>query len=288
MFFSIITTAFNAELTLAAVFDSLRKQTFTDFEWIVVDDGSTDGTSLLLERLRSDSPFSIKLLRTENNHKKTALQYGLALATGFMTLNADADDTFPENALQLMYDCWMSIPNPEDYNGIVGLCYDENLQLIGDKFPQSPLDCDLIEMRLLYGIQGEKWGCLRTSRLKEVYPDYSDISGHVPEGIYQRKLSNKKVRCMNEVLRIYHMNVVGSMTNSGFNSANALGIVLDNLDWLENYSSYFRHSPLHFIKRAASYNKYLKYVPKERFGAIAPKTFFSRILILVTKLARFS
>lgn len=287
MFFSVITPAFNAQQTIRAVFESLNAQTFKSFEWIVIDDGSEDDTSLVVADLKSTGSFPITVLRTANNHKKGAIGEGLKLASGFMSLIADADDTFPEDALQHLYECWQALPDKTAFNGITGLCVDQNGQIIGDCFPQSPMDCDLIEMRLLHRIEGEKWGCVITAQLREVYPDFSGVAGHIPEGIYQRKLANKKQRCVNKVIRIYHTNVAGSITNSGFNPINAQGILLDAIDWLDNYKKYFKIAPLHFIKRAAAYNKYLKYLTAAQRSAVKPQTGFARLLILLTVCARF-
>lgn len=287
MFYSIVTPAFNAANTIERVYRSLQNQTFTDFEWIVIDDGSTDQTSALIEDYKMQSTFPITLIKIHNQHKKVAIRYGLEHAKGLMTLIADADDRIPEKSLQIMYDCWQKIPDKNSYNGICGLCVDQEGKLIGNRFPISPLDCNAIEMRLIHNVRGEKWGCVLTKDLFSSYPDFDSVAGHVPEGIYQRKLSDKKARFVNEVLRVYYTNVDGSITNSGFNPINAQGILLDAIDWLDNYQKYFKIAPLHFIKRAAAYNKYLKYLTAAQRSAVKPQTGFARLLILLTVCARF-
>ena len=53
--FTVYTPTFNRAHTLHRVFDSLQAQTYRDFEWLVIDDGSTDGTPALMERYQSEA-----------------------------------------------------------------------------------------------------------------------------------------------------------------------------------------------------------------------------------------
>ena len=55
--FTVFTATYNRAHVLHRVYDSLRAQTFRDFEWLVVDDGSTDGTGALVEGWRAEADF---------------------------------------------------------------------------------------------------------------------------------------------------------------------------------------------------------------------------------------
>lgn len=286
IFFSVITPAYNAEKTIGRVFDSLNGQSFKSFEWIVVDDGSTDQTYSLIESFSAISSFPISLIRIENQHKKTAVRHGLLHARGLMTLIADADDDIPTRSLETMFECWQQIPDKINFSGVCGLCVDQRGEIVGNRFPASPLDCNSIEMRLRYAVDGEKWGCVLTSELLDVYPNLDHVNGHVPEGIYQRKLTRKKARFINEIVRVYYTGIEGSITNSAFNPSNAHGILLDAVDWLDNYNVYFKLNPVFFIKRAASYNKYHKYIPSDLKNSVTPNTLFAKFLIFFTFFAR--
>ena len=59
MKFSVCTATFNRAHTLGRVYASLLAQTERDFEWVIIDDGSTDGTDKLVEKWKSKAPFPI-------------------------------------------------------------------------------------------------------------------------------------------------------------------------------------------------------------------------------------
>ena len=88
---SIVMPSYNVEQFIAAAIDSVQAQTFEDWELLVVDDGSTDGTCAVAQRYaRSDS--RIKVLRKENGGLSDARNYGLERARGELVHFFDSDD----------------------------------------------------------------------------------------------------------------------------------------------------------------------------------------------------
>jgi Glycosyl transferase family 2 len=88
---SVIMPVFNGGRFLAAAVESVLKQSFDDFEFIVIDDGSTDQSSaLLLEASRSD--HRVRLLSQANSGVVVALNRALELARGEYIARMDADD----------------------------------------------------------------------------------------------------------------------------------------------------------------------------------------------------
>lgn len=90
---SVLTTVYNGERYLPEAVESVRRQTFTDFEHVVVDDGSTDGTAAYLQSL-TDSP--VRVLRRPRMGRGAALNAGLSACRADLVAILDADDVaFP-------------------------------------------------------------------------------------------------------------------------------------------------------------------------------------------------
>ena len=90
---TVFTPTYNRAYILENLYRSLQRQSFTDFEWLVVDDGSSDGTKALFERWqKEDNPFPIRYCYKENGGKCRAINYGLKLAQGELFFTVDSDD----------------------------------------------------------------------------------------------------------------------------------------------------------------------------------------------------
>lgn len=263
--YTVCTPAFNRADTLGRVFESLKKQTLQDFEWLIIDDGSTDNTAEVVKDFIASECMNIRYVFQQNAHKKIAVKHGIDLAAGRFFMIADADDEFPATAFEDFANAWESIPLDirHLFTGVCGLCVNQDQELIGDKFPSDNFDSTSIELRLVHKVLGEKWGICLTRDLRNIYPiDFDKYPGHIPEGIFQRKLDTKKTRFFNKVVRTYYTNQANSMTNSGFQQSDAAGICLDSIDWLNNYSHLFIKVPLHFLKCAARLAIFRTFVPE--------------------------
>lgn len=97
-FLTVITPTYNRAHLLTACFDSLCRQTDFSFEWIIVDDGSTDNTEQVVERF-STSKFTIKYVKKNNGGKHTALNVSHPYINGKYVLILDSDDTLTVDAV---------------------------------------------------------------------------------------------------------------------------------------------------------------------------------------------
>lgn len=93
---SIIITAYNVEKYIAEAVESALKQTYTNIEIIVINDGSTDNTLEILEAFKD----KIQLVDQENIGLARTLNKGLQLATGELVAFLDGDDVWIENKLE--------------------------------------------------------------------------------------------------------------------------------------------------------------------------------------------
>lgn len=105
MLLTIITPVYNRAALLAECCRSLGRQTDLDFEWIIVDDGSTDGSADAAERFPTDR-FPITVIRKENGGKHTAINAAIPHIRGQYTLFLDSDDTLTDDAVACIRTAW--------------------------------------------------------------------------------------------------------------------------------------------------------------------------------------
>ncbi len=254
---TVFTPTFNRAHTLHRVYESLLKQTIKNFEWVVVDDGSTDNTDELIKKWQANSDFSIIYKQQPNYGKHIAFNRGVMLARGSLFLPIDSDDAFVPNALEKMLFWWQKIPDKEreQFTGIVTLCQFENGNICGDAFKEHPLDTNALELRYKYKKRGETWGFHRTEILKK-YPFPEDISVRfVPENIVWDAIAKDyKIRCINEPLRIFYQDSGNQITKA---NPKRKALVKDYfLQMMNRDFHYFWHDPFTFIKWALLYVRY--------------------------------
>jgi glycosyltransferase involved in cell wall biosynthesis len=217
MLFTVFTPVFNRRPTIHRVWDSLRAQTCRDFEWVVVDDGSTDGVDDTLRAYAADAEFPVQLFRQENGGKHLAWNRGVAAARGELFVPADSDDAFVPEALEHFRTYWLSIPEEDrpDFSGVNVLCRDpETGEIVGTPFPESPMVSHNLELAYRHKVRGEKWGCLRTSVLRETpFPAAEVLRGsYVPESYVWFTLSRRyRALCVNDALRLYYRDAANSL-----------------------------------------------------------------------------
>lgn len=101
---SIIIPAYNAEKTISACLASIASQTFKDFEIVITNDGSIDGTESIINQFSYEHPeLIIRIISIANSGVSMARKVALEAASGDWVAFVDADDTLPCNALENLY-----------------------------------------------------------------------------------------------------------------------------------------------------------------------------------------
>jgi len=104
--YTVLTPTFNRAHTLHRAYESLQRQTMHGFEWIVVDDGSTDNTPELLASWEHEASFPITWCRYGvNRGRNAAVNSGIELTRGEYILILDSDDELLDDAI-LKIDHW--------------------------------------------------------------------------------------------------------------------------------------------------------------------------------------
>lgn len=206
--FSVFTPTYNRAYTLPRVYQSLKAQTYKDFEWLIVDDGSTDDTAKLVKQWHGEADFAIKYIWQENAGKHMAVNRGVQEAQGKLFLFLDSDDACVPEALERFKYHWDAIPAEQkhQFSAVTSLAQYPNGNLIGTKFPFNPTDSNSLEIRFKYKVKGEKWGFHRTDILKK-FPNPGFLGEKsLPESLLWNRIAIKyKTRYINEPLEIYYL-----------------------------------------------------------------------------------
>ena len=128
---SIITPTYNRADLLINCFHSLQRQTSRSFEWIIVDDGSSDKTKEVVASVREQSPeMPITYVYKENGGKHTALNASHPYLHGGYVLILDSDDTLVDTAVNDVYEAWLPYMDRPEIGVVV---------LLKGKTPDSPI-----------------------------------------------------------------------------------------------------------------------------------------------------
>jgi glycosyltransferase involved in cell wall biosynthesis len=207
--FTVFTPAYNAEKFLHRVFNSLKSQTYKDFEWIVVNDGSSDNTHGVIQDFIRQADFPVRYFNFPENRMLT-VSYNLAIreAKGFLFLPFGHDDEMVPKALEVILETWKKYGN-DGISGVSSLCVNQEGKIIGDHFPESPWISNFIDVVYNRKIKCEKFGCLRTDILKTcILPE--DIDTYVSEDLMWFAIGAKyQMIYINDPLRIYYVNQPG-------------------------------------------------------------------------------
>ena len=115
---TIMTPTYNRAYVLSRLHKSLCQQKRRDFEWLVIEDGSTDGTAELIYDCRDKSDFEITYVYKENGGKHRAINEGVVHATGDWIIIVDSDDLLTGDAVAKLYDVMNHIGSE-----FVGMCF---------------------------------------------------------------------------------------------------------------------------------------------------------------------
>jgi glycosyltransferase involved in cell wall biosynthesis len=198
--FSIITATFNRAHLLERVFRSLEAQTFHDFEWIVVDDESTDDTGEVVKKLAERAAFPVHYVRKANGGKIAAVNLAMKLATGFFIGVQDDDDWYTPHALQQCWARWQEIPEERrhEYVGLAALAAYPDGNIVGTRFSENVIDSDSVEIRCIHRARGDHKSFLRADVFRE-YPFPENIGG-IPESLIWNRIALRyKTRFINDV-----------------------------------------------------------------------------------------
>ena len=196
---------------------ALNRQKTRDFEWVVVDDGSTDDTPALLAGWQeAPADFPITWYRYSNKRgKHAAINVGRKLISGDYTLMLDSDDALVDDAMEIIA-AWRAktgIDTMPKVCGLVFRCVDDLGNIVGkiekwqNNFPQDVILLSTRAARYDLGISFDFILVCKTKIFSEIGFGELDSSEHFPESIDLNRLSDfSEVIYVDHPIRTYYRN----------------------------------------------------------------------------------
>lgn len=196
MLLTIFTPTYNRKELLERLYKSLCSQTSQDFIWLIVDDGSADGTGEYISSLSGMAPFKIDYHYQDNGGKMRAHNRGVKLCSTELFLCVDSDDYLVPDAVSQIQDIWIKSRQSglKDISGIVaykGLSLTEKFP--GGEFPECQVKKGRSTLRDIYlnGFHGETTLVFCSDILKTYL--FPEIAGekYIPEDYVYDQIDEK-------------------------------------------------------------------------------------------------
>jgi len=181
---TVLTPTYNRGYVIKQAYESLIRQTNNDFEWVVIDDGSTDETKKIVDKFIKEKKIKIRYIYKENGGKHTALNVGINKAKGQLILILDSDDYLSDNAIELVNKYWKKY---KDNKKICGMTF---LRKLSNPFYKEKLfkECisNMIDFKYNNSNLADMCEVMRTDVLKKypypVFPNEKFLSEVIVTG----------------------------------------------------------------------------------------------------------
>lgn len=229
-----------------------------------MDDGSTDGTSNLVEKYRREGNLNIEYYYHTNRHKYITVFEGIKKVKTSYFMILDSDDSWPEDSLEFLFEEVSKIEDQKNYIGVMGNSADEEGNLVGTAYPKDVFDGSIFDMRYKYKVRGDKFGIFITETYHKWLNgyDYSlyEGKGYIPQSVFFNQYDSKgiKTRFINKVVRYYHKDEDDnqSVSNTRWTGKNVFGLAEGYKSLVNNYSSKLFSFPIPLLRNMAGYLLY--------------------------------
>lgn len=215
---SIMTPVFNRREELPRALNSVKNQTYDDFEYIIVNDGSTIEIDDIVFEFMNSVSFPVLYIKKQNGGVHTARNLAVSFARGEMICCCDSDDELMPNAIEKLIKTWNSIDEKERplYREVCARCVDEKGVEDGPMFPS---DINSLSWKNAYKasnkISGEHFGFWRCDTLKDnPWPEPEGITLVNEEVVWNKLSKTYRSYFINDIVLIIHRENSASYTRS--------------------------------------------------------------------------
>lgn len=266
---TIFTPTYNRSHLLQRVYQSLLEQSNLNFEWLVVDDGSTDNTREVVEAFIAEGKLNIRYIYKENGGVNSAMNCGVAQTENEIFVRLDSDDYLKLNAVEQIYNHWELVCHDEHLCGLVFLTEGTDGSLFGTHPFKDVYRTNFFDYRFVYGAVGDRAEVMKTAVLKQ-YP-FPIFPGEkfCPEGImWDRIAKSYEAIYLPIVIHVREMDMDDSITSKVVQTLekNSMGTFTYYSELLGmsrmSFASFVKNSILYW--RYALCNKKLGFIEKIR------------------------
>lgn len=159
--FTVFTATYNRGTKILNVYEDLLNQTFKNFEWVIVNDGSRDETDQIVKSIIAEGKLDIQYINKSNGGKHTAWRAATEIFKGRYIVTADDDDRISPDILEVFDKHWTTLENDNNYSlfwEIKARCMREDGRIVGSELPKPWFDSDYNSIKYKYKLGGGRDG----------------------------------------------------------------------------------------------------------------------------------
>lgn len=219
---TVFTPTYNRAYILPKLYESLCNQSCKDFEWLIVDDGSTDETSELLKNWQTENRIAINAIHRENGGKSTAINLGVKNAKGNLFFIVDSDDFLSADAVEKVLTNEKKSLCEDISFSVAGYCYRKRNYRTGAIISSSDMDlpesASSLELAFKYKMSGDKAEVFYTDILKNFpFPNLPN-NKFVPEALIWYRIANAGYKLILKEDAIYQCDYIADGYTQNFMS----------------------------------------------------------------------
>lgn len=188
---TIFTPIYNRAYILPKLYKSLLQQTKKDFEWLIVDDGSTDESEHVVGQWVAENKIPIRYIQQTNGGKHRAINRGVFEAKGELFFIVDSDDYLSNDAVEWILNTANDIQTDDNFAGLSGIRIHDDGTKIGGGENFGTIDANAIDIRLKHNVVGDLAEVYKTRILKEFpFPEFEGEK-FCPEALVWFRMARK-------------------------------------------------------------------------------------------------
>ena len=279
---SILTATYNRENEIEKLYNSLiiNNNSEIDFEWLIMDDGSTDNTKTKIKNFIEQKIIDIKYFYQENQGKMSAINKLMENVTGDICLTCDSDDYFSIGAFDIIKKYSSRLLEDETVYALAFLKSDADGKISGNEFPEDLHRTDEFTMYFREKMDGEKILVFDSKIRKQFKHEIEDGEKFVTQARMYHKMDEKY-----DVIGINKVIEIGDYKDDGY-TKNYLKIYKENPKGFYNYFKEILGRDLAGVtieKRRYIYKHYILFsvLSNQKNAILNVKGFMNKLIIAI-------